>query len=449
MSLLSRSACWLVVLLGSTCAIAQAAPPYRLPRAVERRLDNAMHVIVVPRAGEGIVVQVGLPLGPYVEGSDAGSGISELLARLIVSDASVASDSDDPPDIRYSVAPEMTTFTIEATEEDLVRDVGRLAACLHDTKFSQDAVDRERDLLLEAQDSAATPQRRARELLFATLYPDDAAVVGFEPRRCRALDAADVLAFRKVHYVPGNAVVCVVGNVDAGWAFNRVAEAFGDWPSSRLPPPVRVGATLGMGGSSRVTTWDGSSSAPSDQGAFAVGWPIPMLTPDESVALELLVDRLRYLLTAGDGFVEVDLQRPPSGGGMLSVVSAGSLALEGAELGSRLGDGDPLTEDLERARQSVRADLESCTATNGALAAALASDYLRTDDSRQRERTLRRLDRLQLKDVAAVVERYLDPGRAVFVDLRQHQDARGEEREEAQPEEDGAAATSVSAPPAK
>lgn len=56
----------------------------------------------------------------------------------------------------------------------------------------------------------------------------------------RAIVHADLVAFYREHYVPANAVLAVVGDVDAGAVQARVAELFGDLPAAAPTPLPRT-----------------------------------------------------------------------------------------------------------------------------------------------------------------------------------------------------------------
>jgi len=56
----------------------------------------------------------------------------------------------------------------------------------------------------------------------------------------RAIGHADLVAFYRQHYVPANAVLAVVGDVDAGAVQTRVAELFGDLPVAAPTPLPRT-----------------------------------------------------------------------------------------------------------------------------------------------------------------------------------------------------------------
>jgi zinc protease len=112
------------------------------------------------------------------------------------------------------------------------------------------AVERTRsDLIRGHQDRLASDPYLASFIQFDTLlYPD---VLYGHPliltgENMLALTEAEILAFHNAYYVPNNAVLCIVGNIDAAKTKELVARYFdtvppgGDVPSS-LPPVFRSG----------------------------------------------------------------------------------------------------------------------------------------------------------------------------------------------------------------
>lgn len=113
----------------------------------------------------------------------------------------------------------------------------------------------ERDVVLEERRMRVdnNPMGKLYEAFLATAFvahPYETPTIGW-PSDLSHLTAPAAREFFQRHYGPGNAVVAVVGDVDAGKAIDRIAAAFGRIPSRATPPAV-VTEEPPQGGERRV-----------------------------------------------------------------------------------------------------------------------------------------------------------------------------------------------------
>jgi zinc protease len=108
-------------------------------------------------------------------------------------------------------------------------------------KFSEDAVDRERDVILSERAYRMTPQYAAEEA------SDQFQMPGLRSTRkdmmgsvddLHAIHGKDLLSFYKRWYRPENAVVIVVGDVDPATLEKRIRSQFASWKGEG-PAPAR------------------------------------------------------------------------------------------------------------------------------------------------------------------------------------------------------------------
>lgn len=98
----------------------------------------------------------------------------------------------------------------------------------------------------------------------------------------RAIDHADLLAFYRAHYVPANAVLAVVGAVDAGAVEARVAELFGGLPAA-APTPLPQTVEPPQNGERRIELLGAGADA-----YLGIAWQAPGVNhPDFPVFLLL------------------------------------------------------------------------------------------------------------------------------------------------------------------
>ena len=143
--------------------------------------------------------------------------------------------------LTVSAGTETASLAAHGLAEDLPRLLGFAAEVLVEPAFPPDEVERVRGELLTAIRVNGLDTRQVAERLFRRLaYPadhphsrspdgDEATVAG--------LDRAALEAFHRTHYVPGAAILAVVGDVEPSAALDRVAEAFAGWQGHGTPPP--------------------------------------------------------------------------------------------------------------------------------------------------------------------------------------------------------------------
>lgn len=155
----------------------------------------------------------------------------QIAARLVDLGARLSSGSDHD---KASV----TLRTLSSAEE---KD-GALAlmrAVLAEPTFPEDVLAREKTRTIEAlKDAATRPDSIAAKRFAAALYGDHPYGRSATPESVAKIDRADLVAFHKAHYVAGNAVVSILGDISRAEAENiaiRLTEAL---PAGGAPAPL-------------------------------------------------------------------------------------------------------------------------------------------------------------------------------------------------------------------
>ncbi len=120
-----------------------------------------------------------------------------------------------------------------------------------------------------------------------TVHPYGRPVVGYMPDIQR-LRRPDVEAYFRRYYGPRNAVVAVVGDVDADQIFAWADEYFGDLPGGEIPEPVLSREPTQRGERRVEVTFDAEPQ-------LRIGWPVVETSHPDSPALTVL----SWLLTGG------------------------------------------------------------------------------------------------------------------------------------------------------
>ncbi len=419
-------------------AAASDAPPFQLPRVVEGTLDNGMKVLVCPRPGTGLVdVRVALRVGAWLEGEFEGSGISHYYEHVVAGGTTSTRTADDAKKLLRTIGGQMqartdadrTWFGITTTPDGMATAVDLLSDWMQHASLKDEDVTREKGVILnELAQYADQAPRRAWELVHSIAFtrhparlPTQGARAAFE-----ALTRTDLVKFYDSHYVPGNAVVAVVGDVDAGRAFNAVREAFSNWKRAHVPDPPEPETLLEppIGGRRFAAT---RLAAP--RTAVALAWPTVQLRHPDKPALDVL----RTLLGNGHGArlvkrlseaqgatatATVWSRTPALGGGLFLVLGDVPADAEGravefeklvlAEI-ERVAKDGVTDEEVDRAARRIRSDSLVMLDSVSELAQTLSRDHLQSGDCRFEERYQAGVARVTAADVKRVAARYLTP----------------------------------------
>jgi zinc protease len=118
--------------------------------------------------------------------------------------------------------------------------LGLLLECLQRPTFPADAFARNRDqLLAQIEESETLPDNRARRVFRALVYGQ--SPLGRPPagtvKTVRGLKRDDCVAFHKKVFVPGNAIVVLVGDFDTQEMLAEVKRLTAGWKKTDLPRP--------------------------------------------------------------------------------------------------------------------------------------------------------------------------------------------------------------------
>ncbi|MDQ7859913.1 MAG: pitrilysin family protein [Armatimonadota bacterium] len=233
-------------------------PPIAAAEVARAVLPNGLTCLAKASPGAGMVA-----LCAYVRAGAMYDGDQPGLARFVGASLVRGTHRHRGPDLAEaldamgaslsaSAGIETVSLAAHSLSDDLPRLLGFAAEVLVDPAFPPDEVERVRGELLTAIRVNGLDTRQVAERLFRRLaYPadhphsrspdgDEATVAG--------LDRAALQAFHRMHYVPGAAILAVVGDVEPGAALDQVAAAFAGWhgdaplplPAGRAAPPAAV-----------------------------------------------------------------------------------------------------------------------------------------------------------------------------------------------------------------
>ena len=214
------------------------APVIQLGEPERFTLKNGLTVLIVennklPRAA----VSLSLDNAPIAEGELA--GVSSMTAALL-GKGSTTIDKDSFNEEVDFMGATINFGSQSASASSLSRYFGRVLELMADAalhpNFIQDEFDKERDIVLDgiksSEKSVTTAARRVENLL---AYGKDHPYGDFVSKESvERVSLADVDAFYKRYFLPNNAYLVIVGDVDAGDLKKQVKKLFGKWKKGDL-----------------------------------------------------------------------------------------------------------------------------------------------------------------------------------------------------------------------
>lgn len=214
------------------------APVIQLGEPERFTLNNGLTVLIVennklPRAA----VSLSLDNSPIAEGELA--GVSAMTAALLGKGSATIDKDSFNEEIDFMGAT-INFGSQSASASSLSRYFGRVLELMADAalhpNFTQEEFDKEKDILLDGiksvEKSVTTAARRVENLLaYGKDHPYGEYVSKESVERVKL---ADVDAFYKRYFLPNNAYLVIVGDVDAGDLKKQVKKLFGKWKKKNL-----------------------------------------------------------------------------------------------------------------------------------------------------------------------------------------------------------------------
>ena len=214
-------------------------------RVSEFKLENGLHVLVIPDHRAPVVTQmVWYKVGAADEPSGA-SGIAHFLEHLMFK------GTDQIPTGQFSKTiarnggednaftnHDVTAYFQRVAKERLPLVMSMEADRMAHLRFTEDDVATERKVILEERRTRVDndPGSILQEQMMAALYsnhPYGIPIIGWE-HEIRGLEREDALAFYKRFYAPNNAILVVAGDVEPDEVRKLAEETFGELAPSDL-----------------------------------------------------------------------------------------------------------------------------------------------------------------------------------------------------------------------
>jgi predicted Zn-dependent peptidase len=414
------------------------APELHVPSWTSMRLANGAQLVVSPRHN--------LPLVSFtinfVGGADqyepaSKPGVAEFTAAML-SEGTTTKSGDDISNalqllgtgVRIGVGGESGAISFLSTSDKAERVLQIVEDMLVNPSFPSDAIERYRArrlvALTQAKDRTSMIAARVfPKVLYTEAHPYGRSIT---EESAKAITRDDILAFDKVYFTPGHAVITVVGDVEPNAVKTMVERVLAPWnDGGSMPtfdyPPVPAPKTT------TIYLVDKPGAA---QSSFAIGLPGPARDTPDYYALEVLNTMLGgmfqsrlnadireqkgYSYGVGSVFRYGKGPGPFEAGGDIVTAKTDSALIEFMKQLKGIRGERPVTDDeLKTAEdnlvQSLPENFASVRAVNGSISALylenLPQDYF--------QRYAANIRAVTKDDVTRVANKYIDPDHLAIV----------------------------------
>jgi zinc protease len=182
---------------------------------------------------------------------------------------------------------DVTSYYVDIASDRVDMVLGLEADRMRHLLLDPKEIDAERQVVMEERRTGTEddPDGYLSEEFLAAAYkahPYGGPVIGWMEDIAR-ITPADLRAFYDRYYQPNNALLVIVGDVDAGRIVGRVRDVFGRIPRGPAPPPMRAVEPPQLG-ERRVLVRKADARSP----IVYIGFHVPNYQSDDGPALELL-----------------------------------------------------------------------------------------------------------------------------------------------------------------
>ncbi len=368
--------------------------PLKLPRVVEKRLDNGLTLWLIERRG--------LPLISIYLASRVGrasdpvnlTGLSEVLTATLTQGTRTRSARQIAEQLQALGAELSVNSGMDATWlslEGLSQNAKGLMAILADLVRNASYPEAEVKLAVENElagirASRAQPEYDLRQVFYKEIFGDHPyARVNPDPKAVARITPADLRRAHRLRFSPDRMILVMVGDLDTATMVQLARQALGDWRPTDQPPPEVPPAPRQV--RPRLLLLDRPGSV---QSTILVGRPLPPAGDPQKIPLEVantifggaFSSRLVRNIREDKGYTYSPHSRLKqwNQGGLLQVqasvrngVTAATLTEIFYEL-DRLATTLPTGEELHRAQRYLEGHFLLDNETSHALAGTLV-DY--------------------------------------------------------------------------
>ena len=243
-----------IVLAGGLTVLAQSERPavgperpFQLAPRTERTLPNGLRVVVARQAAVPKVSIILTVMSGYSSDAENLTGLAALTADAIQEGTKTRTSREIRRDVfgmgaslSAAVSQDYSSIIARGLSDFTPRLIDLVADVVMNPTLPADEIDILKNQRMQAvAQNKASPQFLAnREFRKALFGRHPYARTSETEASLKAIDKAKLEAFHRDHYRPNNAILIVVGDVDAAAVNTAVDTAFGVWTKGEVPAPA-------------------------------------------------------------------------------------------------------------------------------------------------------------------------------------------------------------------
>ncbi len=194
-------------------------------------------------------VVVLLKASPFDEPPDK-AGLANLTAELLMEGTDSRTSEQISEEVEFigaeldaSASRDYTTISLSVLKKHLKKGMELLSDVLLNPSFREDEIERKKELIIGSlkrseEDPSFVASRAFRKALYGTEHPYGRLVRG-SVETLKNITREDIVKFYKDHYLPGNAIVAVVGDISLSDAKGLIKRYFSGW-HGRVSPEKKT-----------------------------------------------------------------------------------------------------------------------------------------------------------------------------------------------------------------
>jgi zinc protease len=259
----------------------------KLPRPRETKLSNGLSVLVLERHKlPTVAFTLWVKTGALADPRDL-PGLAMTTAEMLRegtthrTSAQLAADVDNIG-ASLSASADFGSNLSNVSASGLITNVDRILELMSDIvlnpTFPPDELEKyQKRELANLEQERSEPSFLGREKFFEVLYREfPAAVVSATPASVKAMSPEKLKAFHARFYLPGNAILGVVGDVQFDQIVSSIQKYFGDWKDRTVDPPAL--GKLPLPAAAKITLVDRPNSVQTN--ILGGGYAIRRADPD-------------------------------------------------------------------------------------------------------------------------------------------------------------------------
>jgi len=416
-----------------------------LPQHFTKRLDNGMQIVVIPMHNNSGVITTDIYYKVGSRNEILGkSGMAHMLEHLSFKSTKKLKEGEFDVIVKSrggvnnaSTGFDMTHYYIKTASKNLSMTFDLFAELMHNLKLTDAEFQKERDVVAEERRLRTdnNPMGYLYFRLFNTHYvyhPYHWLPIGFM-EDIRQWKIEEIRDFYHRYYQPCNAILVVAGDIAPDTVFSEAKKYFGTIKNEHAIPKVTA-VEPKVDGAKRAVLHKESNQVDT----LAIAYSIPNYEDEDQVVLSAI----SHILSAGKSsrfekrlvqethlvnqIYGYNMEMKDPGVFVIMAMANPGVAIEKvekeilAEL-EKIKSGDVTQAELDKVKINTKAEFIYSLESSSAVA-SLYGDYLAKGNLNPLLEYEEKLDKMTLKDIVRVANKYFDHTLSTTVILKKHEE---------------------------